>query len=545
MVTTTESMLALRRVDRGDVDQSLHAPAVRNGEHDLLVAGHLGAAQFVQQRKLREGELAPVGQPGRHDLHELVNGMAGGLQLLNDPSDLAVDRHQTGCCGAEDHDTDRRGVDQRLEVGPGLLFVAVGARVGDGRRRLGREEHEHLFVLVGEHPPVILLRHEEAAHLHAQVVDRRGLHRSARQPLRAEPERPEVALHVAEPQRTRMVPQVREEARAVVPILHLPVLLRLQARAEEPLWAALFVNGREDSPGGACQRAGTVDDLLQYSVEVQARVDLQDRRREAGDALLKCSDTSLQRPGIVGHPLLLRELWRTPTWYRTEYRQNLVALNQFIAHASLLVSYNIAMANHEATGDTATMNNIDPTATIHPGAKVDASALVEAGAMIGCDVTVGQHAHIGGFTILQSGVCVGDYATIRDEVLVGPGTMIGAGSTVGRGSRIGREVELGARAAVGDRSNLGDGARVSAGAVVEQRTTIRKGALVDRDAQVGHRVSIGARAWIGAGARIGSRTALGARVVIGSNAQVGNRAQLAQGVQIPRDAVVPARTRAT
>ena len=47
----------------------------------------------------------------------------------------------------------RRGFDQGLRVGPRPLLVPVRAGVGDGRRRLRREQHQKLLVGVRELGP--------------------------------------------------------------------------------------------------------------------------------------------------------------------------------------------------------------------------------------------------------------------------------------------------------------------------------------------------------------------------------------------------------
>ena len=63
----------------------------------------------------------------------------------------------------------RRGVDQRLQVGPGLPLLPVGAGVGDDQRRLGGEHHQGLLVFLAELLPVLLVAHEDVAHPVAPV----------------------------------------------------------------------------------------------------------------------------------------------------------------------------------------------------------------------------------------------------------------------------------------------------------------------------------------------------------------------------------------
>ena len=145
------------------------------------------AAQLVHQRKLRERDLAPVGQPGRHVPHGLLDGVTGGPQAPDDPLRLAVDRQEVSRRGVEDRNTEGRGVDQCLEAGSRPLFIAVGARVGDGRPCLRGEERQHLFILLRVLPSVLLLAEEQETHVHAPVTDGRALQGPVGHGVGAEP----------------------------------------------------------------------------------------------------------------------------------------------------------------------------------------------------------------------------------------------------------------------------------------------------------------------------------------------------------------------
>ena len=50
-----------------------------------------------------------------------------------------------------------------------MLLAVMRASVGDRRPRLGREQHQQLFVVVGERLTVGLLREEEVADVGAAV----------------------------------------------------------------------------------------------------------------------------------------------------------------------------------------------------------------------------------------------------------------------------------------------------------------------------------------------------------------------------------------
>ena len=76
---------------------------------------------------------------------------------------LAVQGHGLSGAGVEHCDAHGAHVDQRLQVGPGPPLPPARPGVGDRRCRRRREEHEGIFVLVGELPPAGLVGEEEVA----------------------------------------------------------------------------------------------------------------------------------------------------------------------------------------------------------------------------------------------------------------------------------------------------------------------------------------------------------------------------------------------
>ena len=130
---------------------------VRDRDHDLLGAHRPGAGEHLRQRQLAEHDLAPVGEAAGGDLPELLGRAARRAQALGEAPRLAVDRHRAPAADIEHQDTDRRGLDQGLEVGARPLLVAMGAGVGDGSGRLRGEQHQHLLILGGELGAVLLL----------------------------------------------------------------------------------------------------------------------------------------------------------------------------------------------------------------------------------------------------------------------------------------------------------------------------------------------------------------------------------------------------
>ena len=112
--------------------------------------------------------------------------------------------------GIEHRHADRRGLDERLEVGPRPLEIAVRARVHDRRRRLRREKHQDLLVLARERLAVLLVAEKEVAEMLAQVVHRGPMQRPRRPGRRREAERVEVAGQIRHPERLRLVAKVFE-----------------------------------------------------------------------------------------------------------------------------------------------------------------------------------------------------------------------------------------------------------------------------------------------------------------------------------------------
>ena len=133
----------------------------------------------------------------------------------------------------EHDDADRRGLDQRLEVGAGAPLGAVGPRVGDRGRGLRGEQHQDLLVLVGERRPARLLDQIEVADMGAAMAHRRALEGLRRQPVRGEAERAHIGRDIGDPKRSLQVTEVLEEPRPVGPLRQPPVLFLSEARGDE------------------------------------------------------------------------------------------------------------------------------------------------------------------------------------------------------------------------------------------------------------------------------------------------------------------------
>ena len=187
-MTTTDATAPSSAVDRGGVDERGDAAPVGDRELDLLGAHRLGAAQRHGEREPVERDLAPVAAPAGDDPEQLLGRLAGVAQALDEAAGLAVERDQVAGPAVEHDDADRRGLDQRLEVGAGAPLGAVGPRVGDGGRGLRGEQHQDLLVLVGERRPARLLDQIEVADMDAAMAHRHALEGLRRQPVRGEAE---------------------------------------------------------------------------------------------------------------------------------------------------------------------------------------------------------------------------------------------------------------------------------------------------------------------------------------------------------------------
>ena len=104
--------------DRRGVDQHPDAASAGHRQLDLLAAQRLAGAEMLRDGELAQGHLPAVGALEGDDLQELLERAARRSQALAEPLGFAIDRQRPAATGVEDHDPDRRGLDQGLEVGP-------------------------------------------------------------------------------------------------------------------------------------------------------------------------------------------------------------------------------------------------------------------------------------------------------------------------------------------------------------------------------------------------------------------------------------------
>ena len=98
---------ALVGTDRRGVDERADAPAVGHRELDLLAPDRHGGLHVPEHGRAAEGVLAPVGEPPRHRLEEVLDRQARSADRLDDAPRLAVREDHAPPRPVEDHDTDR------------------------------------------------------------------------------------------------------------------------------------------------------------------------------------------------------------------------------------------------------------------------------------------------------------------------------------------------------------------------------------------------------------------------------------------------------
>ena len=274
-----------RRVDRRGVDQRPDAPAVRDGQHDLLGAHGLGRVEVSRQRQLAEGDHASIRPVAGNHLQQLLRRAARRAETFDNPPRLVIDRHELAGPGIEDRHAHRRGLDQSLHVRPGPSFVAVRAGVHDGRRRLRGEQHRHFFVLARELSSALLVAEEERADVLAPVAHRRSQHGVRGYQVGKNPERTDVGGQIAQSQGSVQVPQVLEEPRSVGPLDQLPAQVGCHPGGDEVLDLPRSIDRGEQAELGAGQGAGALDDLPQDGLRLEASADAQHGRDQLGGAV--------------------------------------------------------------------------------------------------------------------------------------------------------------------------------------------------------------------------------------------------------------------
>ena len=202
---------------------------------------------------------------------------------------------------------------QLLQVRPRLLLGSMGARVGDRRRRLRREQDQDLFVLAGELAPAFFLGQKEIADMDAPVMQRGSLEDLPPDPFRGKAKGSNIARQVSKSKHSRQVPEVCEQLQSVGPVRELAVLLRGQAGTDDILNLPGVVNSGHDPVAGAGEFAGAFHGLAQDGSEVKAGVDAQACRAQLGDAVPQSLVFSFRCVGVGQWPILRRRRTRPGT----------------------------------------------------------------------------------------------------------------------------------------------------------------------------------------------------------------------------------------
>ena len=278
--------IAVIRSDRRSVEKHGDAPPVRHRQYDLLRAHGLRVHQALREGKLVERNLAPVRALALHHFQQVVHGLVRRAQTFHYPLGLPVDRHRSSQPRVDYHHTHRRRLHQCFEISARPPLVAMGARIVDGRCRLGGKQHQQLLVLAREVRSVRLFRNQETTHLLAVVEHRHRLKRLRRNQLREEAVLVHVVRQVRQLQRSRPVAQVRQQSWPVRPFHEPALLVDRESGGHKVAHHARLVKDNNYSVARIGKRAGAVNDLLQHGGEVQTRTDAQDRRAQLRDPRL-------------------------------------------------------------------------------------------------------------------------------------------------------------------------------------------------------------------------------------------------------------------
>jgi len=185
-------------------------------------------------------------------------------------------------------------------------------------------------------------------------------------------------------------------------------------------------------------------------------------------------------------------------------------------------------------------------AGIHPSAVIAASAQVDPTAHIGPHCVLGERVKIGAHVVLQSGIAIGDDATVGEETNIFPNVTLYPRTQVGKRVRLHAGVVIGAdgfgyvfdagvhrkvpqigSVVIGDDVEIGANTTVDRGAL--GKTVIGKGTKIDNLVQVGHNVEIGehcifcAQVGISGSTKIGNYTVLAGQVGLAGHLKIGNQ----------------------
>jgi carbonic anhydrase/acetyltransferase-like protein (isoleucine patch superfamily) len=151
---------------------------------------------------------------------------------------------------------------------------------------------------------------------------------------------------------------------------------------------------------------------------------------------------------------------------------------------------------------------VSPDADIAPTALLGHNPMVGSGTIIESGVTLGDRASIGEFVVVQrqaqAGIdlVVDDFAVIGVRSRLGDRVSVGAGTRIESGVRIGDDVTIGDHAQIRRNTVIGNGATVGPLAILFAGVQIGDGATVEMGARVGRRAVVSPGAVVPAGTTV-------------------------------------------
>ena len=147
-------------------------------------------------------------------------------------------------------------------------------------------------------------------------------------------------------------------------------------------------------------------------------------------------------------------------------------------------------------------------------------------ACVSPEAQLGQQVCVGPFTLIESGVSIGDRCHIASHAVIKSGTVLGCDNLVDCGAVLGgRPQHVGAAEKVG-RLVIGDGNQI------REHVTVHAGLAADDVTQVGHRNLLMVAAHVGHDCIIGNENVIANNVMLAGHVTVQDRAYLSGAVGI-------------
>lgn len=195
---------------------------------------------------------------------------------------------------------------------------------------------------------------------------------------------------------------------------------------------------------------------------------------------------------------------------------------------------------------------VDPTAIIHPSAKLGRDVKIGAYTIVESGVAIGDGTEIGPLCFVGWGSEIGSAGRIMPLVAIGERTVIGDRALIHSGTELGSDgfgflpgpkglvkiPQIG-RVVVGDDVEMGGNCTVDRGMVGD--TVIGRGVKMDNQVHVAHNVTIGentavaGQVGLAGTARVGAWCQFGGQVGVGDHVTLGNRVRVGAKSGVHRD----------